>query len=476
MISQFHVLSPRGDCIITRNFRRDCPSGTAEQFFRKVKFWEGGAPPIFSMDGVHYISVCKSQILFVFTTRASISPVWAVDLLNQLVKSFRDFCGILSEESLRRNFILIYELIDEIFDSGYPQTTASEQLKLSIHSDAVALNTTSSTTLADAMWMIPQFRTVSSPSPPTIPSSANQRPIGLVASPSASDTSGFVVGGITLPSSIKLPGLSPDPGLAVKNEIFVDIMERVSVIVNAITGGIVKASIDGAIQMKSYLSGNPGLRISLNDDLIVRGEEFGGASTISSSSVLDDVLFHESADVSEFSSSRIVSLIPPDGEFVLMNYRVSSFERLPFRIIPTIEGVSSERVEVQIVIRADIPEQNYGSNIILSLPVPASEVRSVSTDAVGLPPGTGEYIPSDNCIQWNINKLQGGREVVCRARINSLSQLSKESLGPISLSFEIPMYSVSNMQVRYLRISETGPTPHRWVRYVTQSLSYVVRF
>ena len=40
-----------------------------------------------------------------------------------------DFCGGLEEEIMRKNFILIYELIDEMIDYGYPQMTHSEALK-----------------------------------------------------------------------------------------------------------------------------------------------------------------------------------------------------------------------------------------------------------------------------------------------------------------------------------------------------------
>jgi AP-4 complex subunit mu-1 len=40
-----------------------------------------------------------------------------------------DFCGGLEEEIMRKNFILIYELIDEMIDYGYPQMTYSETLK-----------------------------------------------------------------------------------------------------------------------------------------------------------------------------------------------------------------------------------------------------------------------------------------------------------------------------------------------------------
>jgi len=35
----------------------------------------------------------------------------------RLVQVFRDYCGVLSEESIRKNFILIYELLDEIIVS-----------------------------------------------------------------------------------------------------------------------------------------------------------------------------------------------------------------------------------------------------------------------------------------------------------------------------------------------------------------------
>jgi AP-4 complex subunit mu-1 len=44
----------------------------------------------------------------------------ALELLNQIVGRINDFCGGLNEENLRTNFVLIYELIDEIIDYGHP--------------------------------------------------------------------------------------------------------------------------------------------------------------------------------------------------------------------------------------------------------------------------------------------------------------------------------------------------------------------
>ena len=42
-----------------------------------------------------------------------------------LVEYFKE----LEEESIRDNFVLIYELLDEIMDFGYPQTTETKILQ-----------------------------------------------------------------------------------------------------------------------------------------------------------------------------------------------------------------------------------------------------------------------------------------------------------------------------------------------------------
>jgi hypothetical protein len=52
-----------------------------------------------------------------------------------------------------------------------------------------------------------------------------------------------------------------------KNEIFVDILERLTVLFNA-QGQVLNSTLDGCIQMKSYLAGNPELRLALNEDLV----------------------------------------------------------------------------------------------------------------------------------------------------------------------------------------------------------------
>ena len=39
-------------------------------------------------------------------------------LIERLTKVFKDYCGVLTEESIKKNFTLIYELLDEVIVSA----------------------------------------------------------------------------------------------------------------------------------------------------------------------------------------------------------------------------------------------------------------------------------------------------------------------------------------------------------------------
>jgi len=87
---------------------------------------------------------------------------------------------------------------------------------------------------------------------------------------------------------------------------------------------------------------------------------------------------------------------------------------------------------------------------------------------------------SQPCVLWTLKKFPGNTEQNIRVRVTlkePAGPLTRKEVGPISLAFEVPMYNVSNLQVKYLRIADQGKAynPYRWVRYVTQSSSYVCR-
>ena len=49
--------------------------------------------------------------------------------LYKLIDALKEYFGEVCEESIRDNFVIIYELFDEMMDFGYPQTTDPKILR-----------------------------------------------------------------------------------------------------------------------------------------------------------------------------------------------------------------------------------------------------------------------------------------------------------------------------------------------------------
>eukprot|EP00252_Welwitschia_mirabilis_P006017 TRINITY_DN1667_c0_g1_i1.p1 TRINITY_DN1667_c0_g1~~TRINITY_DN1667_c0_g1_i1.p1 ORF type:complete len:452 (+),score=101.26 TRINITY_DN1667_c0_g1_i1:151-1506(+) len=450
MISQFFVLSQRGDNIVFRDYRGDVPKGSAEIFFRKVKFWKGDdgeeAPPVFNVDGVNYLHVKVAGLLFVATTRVNVSPAFVLELLQRIARVIKDYLGILNEDSLRKNFVLVYELLDEMIDFGYPQTTSTEVLKSYIFNEPIVVDAGRMPTL----------------SPATIFMQGSKRMPGTAVTKSV---------------------VATEPGGRKREEVFVDVIEKISVTFSA-SGYILTSEIDGTIQMKSYLSGNPEIRLALNEDLTIGRSGHSGYDYSSSTGaglvVLDDCNFHESVRLDSFDIDKTLTLVPPDGEFPVMNYRMTQEFKPPFRVIAVIEEAGALKAEIMLKLRADFSSTITANTISVQMPLPKHTAR-VSFE---LEPGAGgqttDFKEGHKMLEWGLKKIVGSSEHTLRAKLTfsqeTTANITKEA-GPVSMTFTIPMYNASRLQVRYLQIVKKSRAynPYRWVRYVTHANSYVTR-
>ncbi|XP_015885954.3 AP-4 complex subunit mu isoform X2 [Ziziphus jujuba] len=444
MISQLFVLSQRGDNIVFRDYRGEVQKGTAEIFFRKVKFWkEDGqeeAPPVFNVNGVNYFHVKIVGLLFVATTRVNVSPSLVLELLQRIARVIKDYLGVLNEDSIRKNFVLVYELLDEVMDFGYVQTTTTEVLKSFVFNEPIVV---------DAAHLSPLG------------------PAGL-----------FMQGTKRMPgTAVTKSVVANEPGGRKREEIFVDIIEKISITFSS-SGYILTSEIDGTIQMKSYLTGNPEIRLALNDDLSI-GRDYRG-SFGSGAVVLDDCNFHESVRLDNFDVDRTLSLVPPDGEFPVMNYRMTQEFKPPFRINALIEEAGAPKAEVILKVHAEFPSSITANTISVQMPLPKYTMRASFELEPGAVGQTTDFKQANRRLEWNLKKIVGGSEHTLRARLTfsqeSHGNITKES-GPVSMTFTIPMYNASKLQVKYLQIAKKSGTynPYRWVRYVTLSNSYVAR-
>jgi len=172
----------------------------------------------------------------------------------------------------------------------------------------------------------------------------------------------------------------------------------------------------------------------------------------------------------------------------LLSYRITDEFKLPFRITPFIEEIDARKVDVILKLRMDVPEGVYGTNILVRLPVPKNALSASLELSQGAVAQAWEYSHQDKAIIWSIKKLLHTQaEQTARVKVNmpgtgsgssaspSSSSSLKKEFGNITMQFEIPMYSCSNVNIRALRTTDNSPIPYRWVRYITSSASYTTR-
>ncbi|XP_026887065.2 AP-4 complex subunit mu-1 [Electrophorus electricus] len=441
MISQVFILSSQGDHLIYKDFRGEAGKDSINMFYEMVTSLSGAQPPVVMRNkNLNFIHVRHSGLYWVVSTKDNPSPFTIIEFLNRLAALTKDYCGSLSEKSVRMNFALIYELLDEMVDYGYIQTTSTDILKNFIQTEAVTSKPFSLFDLSN----VGLFGAETQQSK-VAPSAAASRPI--VASHGEQ-------GG--------------------KNEIFVDVVERLSVVIGS-NGVLMKADVEGEIRVKCYLPTCSEMRIGLNEEFSIGKSQLRGYGAAVR---VDECSFHQAVKLDEFDTYRILKVCPSQGEQTLMQYQLS--DELPcappFRLFPTVEKDYGSRLLIFLKLRCDLPPKSVAINVSVTVPVPKGSL-SLSQE-LSSPEQSAELQPRSKAVLWTIPRFPGGAQLsaVFKVEVPRLSSASLLEVGPISMSFELPKYTCTGLQVRFLRLSPTQPgLSQRWVRYVTHSDSYTIR-
>eukprot|EP00727_Mastigamoeba_balamuthi_P006194 m51a1_g2194 Adaptor protein complex 4 (AP-4), mu subunit (450) ;mRNA; f:133127-134992 len=447
MFAQFFVLNLRGEAIIFRDYRGTASKRTTEVFFKEVIAKKPAPPPCFCVEGVSYLYLKQQALYFVLTTYANAQPSYGLELLAQSAQLFRDHCGILSEEALRHNFTLVYEILDEMVDFGYPQATSTEQLKGFVLTAPVLVEGTSSMPLQSLESRVAQaVERIVAPSPSVTSVRSAQRPIAAPApSGSASEDVISAVTGTRRP------------------ELFVDLTERLNVILGP-SGQTITAEATGSVMLKNFLGASPEVAVSLTDDVPLSPSECN---------------FHGSAAGGDtFASDRTLRVYPPEGELCLMNYRIASGVSLPFRVFPFVDEVSPTKVDVTVKISLEVPQNKHAGDVALRFNVPRGTASAFCTADCG----NAEYDSANGVVVWTNKRMRGGAECAIRAKLTLDKPCAnpRKEIGAITLDFVIPMWTPTRLGIRSLKVegwggSKQSQNPARWIRTLTVSKSYTRR-
>lgn len=432
MLSLLQVVNHKGEVVISRQFRDDITRSTAEAFGAKVVATKetGSLPPVKIIEGASFLYTRHSNLYFVAVTRSNVNPALIFEFLFQWVRILKSYLTEnFGEEQVRNTMTLLYELMDETMDFGYPQTCAIDVLKRFIN-------------------------------------------LGTVKSRDGDDVdAGQLTSQITGIVDWRREGIRYR-----KNEVYIDVNESVNLLIGT-NGNILRNECSGQVIMKTQLSGMPECKFALNDKLNMEKESTGGKQTPDDKRravEIDDCTFHRCVRLGKFDSDRTITFVPPDGEFELMKYRVTGNISLPFRLVPAVQETGKSKVTLTLKVTANFGTTKHASNVTIKFPVPPNTAKT----SVKVSTGRAKFEPDQKALVWRIKRFNGGCEFMLQADVDLMQTTRNKawSRPPISMDFNVSMFTASGVYVRYLRVfDKSGYHTHRWVRYVTKAGGYHIR-
>eukprot|EP00762_Andalucia_godoyi_P008343 ANDGO_07366.mRNA.1 AP-2 complex subunit mu len=431
MLSALLILNSRGEVLISRSYREDVVIRAAADAFKTqiISAKLGDRSPIRPLGSLTFLHVLQNNLYMVAVTRRNANATTVFAFLHRLMNIFKAyFGGVYSEDTVRANYVLIYELLDEVMDFGFPQTMEIDVLK---------------------MYVSPE---------------------GDSQDVSLEDSSKIAIqatGAITW---------RRDNIRYKRNEVFLDVIEQVNALISN-SGSVLNANVSGQVAMKCFLSGMPECKFGLNDKMVSDSTHAGHASSASSKRgsgiEIDDITFHQCVKLGRFDADRTISFVPPDGEFELMRYRITDNIILPFKMMPPIiRELGRTRLEVQITVKATFSPRLFATNVAIKIPCPPNTANTTLTMSAG----KAKYDPETSCIIWKIRRFPGGAEYSLGGEVNLIATTSGKnawSRPPIGFDFQVPMFTSSGLHVRFLKVFEkSNYQTVKWVRYITKAGSY----
>lgn len=316
-----------------------------------------------------------------------------------------------------------------------------------------------------------------------------------------------------------------------KNELFVDVIEKVKFIqdLNKESSKSIKYhQVEGSIMCKSYLSGMPVVQLGLINDMTFnidrinqKGDEFQFHQCIQKI----DSNYYQNKD-----GNKLVTFIPPDGEFELCNYRLDILKERKndekSEIVQIVEFTKAFKERSIKKLRMPSLKMNlkiktyFKKNLVpefLRIRIPLSSfiddpdnIDLTSTPKFKTDFGTILYNLSDDFLIWDCKNIKGnyGEKVYeCHVQFqmfdDEIMKLKKEELkkqmdappmrsGPklekiyeelqavdsstthrfekvnsnIQVEFEIPYYVVSGLKIDFIKVDEKENNKYQFFSWI----------
>lgn len=238
------------------------------------------------------------------------------------------------------------------------------------------------------------------------------------------------------------------------NEAYFDVIEEIDAIVDK-SGSTVSAEIHGYIDCVVKLSGMPDLTMSFMNPRM-----------------FDDSSFHPCVRFKRWEAEKILSFIPPDGNFRLMSYHIASQNvvAIPLFVRHQFSFSGNGRLDITVG-----PKQTMGRNlesVKIEIPMP----KAVLNCSLVATQGKYAFDPVSKLLSWEVGKIDPQKLPNIRGSISLQSGAAAPDSNPtLNVHFTISQMAVSGLKVSRLDLYGEKYKPFKGVKYITKAGRFQVR-
>ncbi|EKM80247.1 hypothetical protein AGABI1DRAFT_57829 [Agaricus bisporus var. burnettii JB137-S8] len=369
-----------------------------------------------------------------------VDPLFAFAFMQTFVDILKEYFGTVSAATMRDNFDVVYQLLEETLDAGgRPLTTSSNELR-----DIVL--------------------------PPSLLTKLLNVAGANTAFTSASGN----------PFSSSIPWRKANVRYNA-NEIYFDMVEELNAIVNK-NGVALSSTVWGKIEANCRLSGTPDCLLSFTNP-----------------QALTDCSFHTCVRLQRWTRDKSLSFIPPDGHFTLAEYRSAPAASLPTARLtsPPVSKTpaTKDSVPIPFTVKTNCDLGNDGAqlditftprltsksleNVVIEMNLGegAGGIKCVTSRGSGIGRHMGTTNPGifsnmgtswafdakNNVLRWEILNAPPSSTWNLRGSFTTLSAKPRPAHA-LQIHFNIQSYTFSAIKVEQLRVTGETYKPYKGVR------------
>uniref|UniRef100_F1L4B7 AP-3 complex subunit mu-1 n=1 Tax=Ascaris suum TaxID=6253 RepID=F1L4B7_ASCSU len=414
MLNSLFIVNTSGDIILEKHWKSVVHRSICDYFFeaQKKAAYPEDVPPVISTPHHYLISVYHNQIFLLAVTTAETPPLMVIEFLHRVVATFTEYFDECSDSAIKENCVIVFELLDEMLDNGFPLATElnilQELIKPPNFLRTIANQVTGRTNVSEVL------------------------PTGQLSN---------------------IPWRRADVKYT-NNEAYFDVIEEIDAIIDK-QGATVFSEIQGYIDCCCKLSGMPDLTMTLVNPRL-----------------LDDVSFHPCVRFKRWENERVLSFVPPDGNFRLLSYHIGSQNMVAIPIYVRhnllLKGGTSGRIELTVG-----PKQSMGK-ILEEVVVEMTMPKAVQNCNLVACAGKYSFDPTTKLLQWNVGKIELGKPPSLKGSVSVTGTATIEP-PPITVRFKINQLAVSGLKVNRLDMYGEKYKPFKGVKYITKAGKFQVR-